>query len=248
MTAIATVDQVRELTAPDAPVLIALNRPQLEAAHAKMITFVQGRRARLLADMDEERQALEIAIKNKWAVKRHHAALDRMSKKVTFWDKIEAALNDGFVILPNFELNVFAIRTDAKKPRGAMTNSRYQNNFFQTAKLLPAGKGRYVSPAPTVMEQTSQISDGKGGTKELYSAWPTTFDDVDFPVVMAKPALMTAAGNAMTAKVFDEIGVAVDSRHSGRRSGDPVLIGRIRNPSGPDVSFYLGWYFDPSEL
>lgn len=141
MTAIATVDQVRELTAPDAPVLIALNRPQLEAAHAKMITFVQGRRARLLADMDEERQALEIALKNKWAVKRHHAALDRMGKKVTFWDKIEA--------------------------------------------------------------------------------------------VMAKPALMTAAGNAMTAKVFDEIGVAVDS---------------IRNPSGPDVSFYLGWYFDPSEL
>jgi hypothetical protein len=59
---------------------------------------------------------------------------------------------------------------------------------------------------------------------------------------------MTAAGNAMTAKVFDEIGVAVDSRYSGRRSGDPVLVGRIRNPSGPDVSFYLGWYFDPSAL
>jgi hypothetical protein len=246
MTAVATVDQARELSAPESPVLIALNRPQLEAAHAKMIAFVRGRRARLVADREEEEAALNVALKNKWAVKRHHAALDRMKKKVTFWDKIEAALLEGFVILPNFELNVFAIRTKAKKPRGGQLSGQY-NRFFQTAQLLPQGEGRYVSPEPFTETSSSTVKDGER-TREVFTQWPTEFDDVDFPVVMAKPALMTAAGDAMAKKLFDEVGVAVDSRHSGRRSGDPVLIGRIRNPAGPDVSFYLGWYFDPTAL
>jgi hypothetical protein len=67
---------------------------------------------------------------------------------------------------------------------------------------------------------------------------------------LAKPALMQRTATAMAQKLFDEIGVAVDSSFSGRTSGDPILLGRIRNPrrGRPDMTFFIGWYFDPSQL
>jgi len=64
--------------------------------------------------------------------------------------------------------------------------------------------------------------------------------------VIAKPALMSKTAEAMALKIFDEIGVAVDTK--GRKS-DPVIIGRIKNPrQRPDLSFFIGWFFNPADL
>ena len=48
----------------------------------------------------------------------------------------------------------------------------------------------------------------------------------------------------------DEIGVAEDSWTGGTGKPDPIIIGRLRNPrrNAPAISFFVGWYFDPSHL
>lgn len=73
---------------------------------------------------------------------------------------------------------------------------------------------------------------------------------LNFPLALAKPVLMERAAAAMGRKLFDEIGVAVDTQWRGRRSGDPIILGRIRNPrrGRPDITFFVGWYFDPTNL
>lgn len=229
--------------------VIALDQPGLEASHAKMIEWSLSAQRQVSLELEEERSSLEIASKRKWATKPFAARISRLEKRTEFYRKIELALRAGYVLVPNFEMTAFAIRTDAKTPRGGTRSGRW-NNFVQSAKLLPAGEGRYIDPNPFIETNTDIVPDGKGGTKEVVTQRPTNLDDeISFPLAIARPMLMTRAGEAMALKIFDEVGVAVDTRRRGGR-GDPILMGYIGNPrdSRPGVSFFLGWSFDPSVL
>lgn len=227
--------------------VVALNQPQLVDAHARMIAWVESARTQTFAELDEERANLATATERKWATEPFRKRVSRLTKRVEFFDKIEAALREGYVLVPNFPMTVFAIRTDARAPKGGVEEGRW-NRFVQRAQLLPAGAGRYVDPAPKVFTQEAQVADGKGGTKTNVTQWPAEeFDAVTFPLAMARPMLMTSAGEAMARKIFDEVGIVTDS---GGPRPDPILVGRILNPNRgrPAVSFFLGWSFDPSRL
>lgn len=229
--------------------LVAVDRPQLEAAHGKMIEWAHVQIATVEAEKTAEEESLAVAKERKWATGAFRRRISIMEKRIVFYQKIEEALKAGYVIVPNFQMNVFAIRTKAQTPRGRVQRGSY-NAFYQTAQLLPQGEGRYLDPAPFVHTDKSQVDDGKGGTKEQITQWPSGFDtEISFPLALAKPALMQRTATAMAGKLFDEIGVAVDSSFSGRRSGDPILLGRIRNPrQRADMTFFIGWYFDPTNI
>lgn len=178
--------------------------------------------------------------------------LNVLGRQRTFYEKILAALKAGYAIIPNFQMNVFAIRTKAKAPRSESRAGQY-NQFPQRAQLLTQGEGAYVSPQPLVVTTKTKDKDGQGRDVERYFQSPDDeFQDVEFPIALAKPQLMSRVGEAMAAKLFDEVGVAVDTwnRNRGGGHGDPVLLGRLLNPrtNRPSVSFFLGWYFDPSKL
>lgn len=228
--------------------LIAIDRPQLEAAHRRMIEWAKVMQDRTATELKEEQAVMDVAVKNHWATKRHANACARLEKRIQFYQKIEQALLAGYVLVPNFDMNVFAIRTTAKTPRGQATTSHWQR-FIQAPMLLPQGKGEYRNPSPTVLQQTHDVPDGKGGTKKETMVWPTVFEDVEFPVALAKPVLMERTGEAMRSLIFDEIGVAQDTWRSGVKA-DPIVLGRIRNPrtNRPAVTFFIGWYFDPTRL
>lgn len=227
--------------------VIALNQPQLVAAHAQMLAWVETARTQTFTELDEERTNLATATERKWATEPFKKRVARLTKRVEFFDKIEAALREGYVLVPNFPMTVFAIRTDARAPKGGIEEGRW-NQFVQRAQILPEGHGRYVDPRPKVMTQESQVPDGNGGKKTAVSQWPAEeFDAVTFPLAMARPLLMTRAGETMARKIFDEVGIVTDS---GGPRPDPILVGRILNPNRgrPPVSFFLGWSFDPSRL
>jgi hypothetical protein len=230
--------------------LVALNRPELEAAHAKMIEWVNARIEKVDLDLQVEHAACEAAVDHHFATAPFDRRIRNLQRQRVFYDKILAALNAGFAIVPNFAMNVFAIRTRAREPRGAASKNHWER-FAQPAQLLQVGEGAYVNPNPAVYQRAETESDGKGGTKNVMVYFPEEFTDVEFPITLARPELMTRVGQAMATKIFDEIGVAVDSgsRVGGGR-GDPVVIGRLRNPrkGAPALSFFLGWYFDPSRL
>lgn len=227
--------------------VIALNLPQLDAAHVQMTGWARAQQAQVSTELAEERTNLEIATKRKWATDPFKRRIARLEKRVVFFAKMGDALDAGYILIPNFDMDVFAIRTKARNPVGGTRSGRF-NNFLQPAQILKKGEGRYVDPNPFV--HTEETPDGKGGTS--VHQWPTGIDEeISFPLAMARPMLMTKAGEAMALKVFDEIGIARDTqwRRTGTR-GDPFLVGRIGNPNRQRaaVSFFIGWSFDPSRL
>lgn len=226
--------------------VIALNMPQLETAHDQMLKWTGAKKASVAAELAEERANLEIATTRKWATEPFKRRIVKLERRVAFFSKMEDALAAGYILIPNFDMDVFAIRTRARNPVGGTRSGRF-NNFVQPAQILAKGEGRYIDPNPFIHTDEQK---GEKGTE--YYQWPTELDEeISFPLAMARPMLMTKAGEAMALKVFDEIGIARDTqwRRTGTR-GDPFIVGRIGNPNRqrPAVSFFIGWSFDPSRL
>lgn len=235
--------------------LVAIDNAQMQNAHAKMIEWARGMQAQCDAEGAEEGANLSVAVERKWATEPFKKRIRMLERRRQFYKKIEDALLAGYVIVPNFEMNVFAVRTDAKKPtqQNQTSDMSWSNpQFTQDAKQLPSGDGEYVNPVIPKESDSFTAQDNAGKTVTQYTHHTLDeFNDISFPLALAKPVLMSATAEAMAHKVFDEVGVAVDTRWRGSRRGDPILLGRIRNPrSGnkPDITFFIGWYFDPSNL
>lgn len=233
--------------------LAAIDNAEMKAAHGQMIEWARGKQLQCDAEKAEQQEALTVAEERKWATSAFRKRIAMLERRRVFYEKIEIALLAGYVIVPNFQMTVFAIRTKDTAPRGGVRAQTWRNQFVQNPQLLKAGEGEYQNPVPNVMQSSHEEPDGKGGVKTVKVEWPADeFNDLDFPIALAKPVLMSRTAEVMAQKLFDEIGVAVDTqgnRGTGSR-GDPILLGRIRNPrqGRPDISFFIGWYFDPSRI
>lgn len=238
--------------------LVAVDGPQLVSAHGRMIGWARVQIATMAAEKQAEEESLAIAVERKWATAAFRRRISMLGKRKEYYEKIEQALLAGWVIVPNFEMNVFAIRTTKEHPDHTrqFTNQwdRSKREFRQAAQALPVGEGEFVNPLANSYASSYEgtDSDGKKATQHYQQSFGG-FQDIDFPIVLAKPVVMSKSAEAMAAKVFDEIGVARDSgveRHRGSRVGDPFMLGRIRNPrkNRPDITFFIGWTFDPSRL
>jgi hypothetical protein len=208
------------------------------------------------AEKKAEEESLAIAVERKWATAAFRRRISMLGKRIEFYEKIEQALLAGFVIVPNFEMNVFAIRTTKGSPDHLRrdTSSWQRGDFRQPTQTLPAGEGEFVNPELSEFGSSYETtdSDGKKVTQHYKQSFGG-FQDINFPIVLAKPVVMSKSAEAMAARVFDEIGIARDSGaapHRGARAGDPFVLGRCRNPrkNRPDITFFIGWLFDPSRL
>lgn len=230
--------------------LIATDQEQLGVAHAQMLAWVQGKQVECATELAEETEAFAVAKAHKWATAKLRRRITQLEQRQVFYAKIEEAVQAGYVIVPNFDMNVFAIRTTATDPVGvSMTWQHGRPVYPQQAELLPVGEGEYQSPNVDVGHSPEMVTKPDGTAQKTTRYWPSTFKDVEFPIALAKPMLMSRTAEVMAKKLFDEIGVAVDTRVS-RRAGDPILLGVLRNPrrTRPDITFFIGWYFSPDRL
>lgn len=224
--------------------LQAVSGDQMISAHEQMRTWAGARIARLRADLNEEIEVRHIAAKNRWATKRHDRKIREMERRIDFFVKIDAALEAGYVIIPNFSMDVFAMRTDRTTPAPNTAQGGSWNVQMQSARVLPEGFGEYRNPHPMVQTDEEKTENGVERTSYAVGEWL----DIEFPFALAKPMLMSRTAEALALKCFDEIGIVQDTGRSGGR-GDPYIIGRILNPAKrPDISFFIGWFFDPSAL
>jgi hypothetical protein len=239
--------------------LVAVDGPQLVSAHGRMISWARAQVATMEAEKQAEEESLAIAVSRKWATAGLRRRVSMLGKRREFYEKIEQALLAGFVIVPNFEMNVFAIRTTKESPNHLRANVASWNanrsvGLRQPAETLPAGEGKFVNPNLYEYHSSYETKDseGKKGVQH-YRQSTGGFQNIDFPIVLAKPVVMSKSAEAMAQRVFDEIGVARDSgaeAHRGGRVGDPFVLGRCRNPrkNRPDITFFIGWLFDPTRL
>jgi len=157
--------------------------------------------------------------------------LERMAvKRIEYYRKIMDALLAGYFIVPNFPMEIFAIRTKAKLPKAEARKGIQEWRFsMPQAQKLPTGAGRYVSTRLGL----SKIDEEYWETDE--------FLPVEFPVALVRPEIIKETGKALEAKIFDQVGIVRD-----RPNSDPMIIGKIRHPGGNDkeISFLIAWWLD----
>jgi hypothetical protein len=227
--------------------LSARNSKEMAESQSKLAGWLQGKMNSCETEATNLRKAADHAKKMKWNHKNLLAAFSREMRRVVYYEKLLKAVQAGYVLIPWNWMDVFAVRVKRDSPRTTFAESNERKNAINRLPdarpdNLRAGEGRYV--ADNVMGKATRYSELKDGKEVVkWSAYPTDFMDVEFPLAAAKPELMNATANAMALKIFDEIGV------SPARSGkDPLIIGSIRGPQYKKQFFLIAWYLDTRAL
>jgi hypothetical protein len=226
--------------------LVATNPGQMEQCQGALIQWCQQKMELVKADLADAEENLAIAKKNKWRHAPWQRRVSLAKAKLTFYDKVEKAVEAGYYIVPAFPVDVFAIRTDRDRPNSARSRSAWET-FKQNPRLLPAGEGAYVSDLPEVWRHAHPYIDSKTGEeKESVTFTPGEFEDVEFPMTLVKPQVLDATAKAMARKIFDQIGVLPNRR----AKGDPILVGQIIPPHRrhEPLTFFISWWLNTNDL
>lgn len=244
--------------------VIARTPAEMQQARASLAEWMRRKVDIQQKDADELAEEVRVA---EWSnfksttLKRHHSIA---VKRVAFYEKMVAALEAGYCIVPNFPVELIAIRTTRESPEQNMHHWRNEAAKDIKTDKPELGEGQFVSAVAETNSMTQYVYDDKGmAVKDAQGNWksktvfyPSEYDtEVEFPVSIARPAVMTATAEAMALKCFDEIGVlGVPARQTARgRKADPIVVGRIIDPRSTKasprfVTFMLAWYIDTKEL
>lgn len=227
--------------------LAAQSPDEMRQCQEALILWTKRKIELVEAEYAELRGAYKHAVERKWkaSVLKRHA--DLAAKRIVFYQKMKAALEAGYYIVPNFPVTLFAIRTDRKKPARMYRVAAYAPRMSQNARILPQGEGQYQNPEPITMQSKDARKDLTG--RDVRDYWNKAWDDMEFPANMAKLEVMRAATRAMGLKIFDELGMLPADRV---RHTDPILIGCIIDPRGTyyhnKLSFMIAWHLDTRTL
>jgi len=234
---------------------VAVNATEMKAANEGIKTFLRNKLAAVQCEIDEAQAALDSATKHKWKTSTFKNIMLRRKQEHLYYSKLLAACEAGFTIIPNMEVDVFAIRVKRDKPAHKVVQnirtSSYSDPWIndESEQRLPVGEGRYESPTQTVEVDKSEGVNAKG-EKTFVTTWiPDGFAQLDFPLSVAHPVVMDATARAMAMKIFDRIAVVPKTRSAGR--GDPIVVGQITRKHGyttKTASFLIAWYLDPRTL
>jgi hypothetical protein len=190
----------------------------------------------------ETYDAYERAKKMRWKHEPMRNLWRNASQRLAYYQKVKAALEAGYYIVPNFDVQFFAIRTTKKSPRDSWAIGSWNTDHKKNAEQLPIGEGEYQNPFPVIYERFQD--DGTGGQKRLTRA--ESWDKMEFPIFMAKPEVMEATQQAISKKIFDRIGV-----YPRYKKEDPVIIGQIFRKQGNKekiVSFMIAWHLNTNMI
>lgn len=254
---LATVCAVTESVGDGDIVVIAKSPAEMEIAQRGLVAWATDRIQRLEVEAIEAETNLEQAKKSKWKVAPWKKAAALARGRVIYYQKIRAALEDGYVIMPDLPAQTLAVRTTASGPSFRTLESSWHRSALPdaTTDSPPIGGGKYVSP--DVEYKTWSGSEGEGGQKKTtYYARAIGFGDIDFPMTLVKPQILSETNRAMALKIFDEIGILPAGSGGGRmlratKQPDPVVIGRIVRTEGARrivCAFLITWWVDSRAL
>jgi hypothetical protein len=219
-------------------VVVARNSSEMALAQQKLLTWAD---ARIEAERDllteaETKLAKAREMKQRTTTYANRVMLARGS--VSYYEKIKLALEAGYCIVPNFPIELIAIRTTKASP----TLRDHTNE--QKAMMLAPGEGRYVDPIPKMSTRV----ETEEGEKPKRVRHADHFREVTFPASLARIEILEDLDRAQKLKLFDAIGILPSTR----RKPDPMLIGQIYHRRGQfsvkTVSFLITWWIDTSTL
>lgn len=229
--------------------LVARNPNEMALAKTGLELWLRGKVQSCDVEHEELRTAASEAAEHGWktdTLTRHEGLA---KKRGDFYRKVLAAVGAGYTIVPNFPIDVFAVRVKRPRPpREISTSTRSQRNATQAANEIkapgiPQDEGRYVGAMPMGTVGSYPTKDSSGKEIEKYFFETNDYTEIEFPIEAARPEVMTATAEAMALRVFDEIGICPQSR-----KGDPLIIGTVLSPkvgySQKRVSFLIAWHLD----
>jgi hypothetical protein len=254
-TAIATAGSVAvtDLTT-DMPglELVATDPDQMRAAQQQLVAWYRGKLQTVRGELTDADNNYSTARINGFKADSFRRALNKAKLRVEFYEKCLKAVEAGYVIVPDFPIDVFAVRTMEDKPesfREITAWRRSAGHWRVTSESPPAGEGKYVGSVTVDKVRKVDVKHEKTGELEKkFEAEAVAFAEVDFPIALAQPTMLNATHAAMAMKVFDEIGCL-----PARRAADPIITGRIYFPGGKPndrraVAFMIAWWIDTRQL
>jgi hypothetical protein len=245
-TAVATIPQTTPV-AVDVQ-LTATEPDEIASAQQALIAWTKQKIDSLQAERIELEDAYNHAVAQKWAsgTLKRHATL--ATKRIEFYEKMKAALEHGYVIIPNFPVTVFAIRTKKNAPLRVFKSSsaNWKNIHQQLSEQLPQGEGDYQNPRPVVTKEC--IKAATQTTLAEYVDYAEEWKDLEFPVQMSKVQIMEATTRAMALKIFDDFGIMPE-----RKKEDPIIVARLLDPRSTTynrrfVTFMVAWHLNTRDL
>jgi hypothetical protein len=230
--------------------VVALVPSDLPAAQSSLVSWTRAKIIALGEELREQRQNLAQAKRLKWKHTGWTSAISRTRKRMIYFAKIQTALRAGFLIVPNFDVEVIAVRV-ANANRSP--NEAVDVNTA-APQLLPPGIGQYVDNQLSGHFETRAWKDSQGRDHSTQDFHPTAYDtEIDFPATLVKPVVMEATQLAMDQLLFDRIGIVRKSRRS-----DPIVVGQIIDPATTSkwqlrsqpkcVTFFVAWWLDTRDL
>lgn len=228
-------------------VVIAHNVHEMAQAQANVANWAEDKARDARESELEILEGLRVAKEHKWATSALSKAATLARKQREFYHKIAAASRLGYAIVPNFPIDVFAIRTKRLSPVAEDTPN--WSTHRQSSESPPAGEGVTVSAIPSVDTEVRDDTNYKGEAIKRRFSWATAFRDVQFPLAAVKPMVLDDAGRAMAAGIFDEIGISPQGIIRSPKRHDPMVIGQvIYRPKNKVVSFLISWWMTNSDL
>lgn len=222
---------------------------EMIVANQALIAWCDTKIKEVSQELAEVTEARDRAKKNKWSSSALTNQVRRIGKRIQFFGKMKECLMQGYYIVPNFPVTAFVVRTEARWPK--VIEHGYRIGSGDTEHKpgpLAVGEGEYKNPFQTVYQKDTQPKEAGGKVDRRYFT-EGEFENIEFPLNMAKPHIMHAVERAMALKVFDDIGILPDPSP---KKKDPIIVGRIYdNPTTHHrvpLTFMISWHLDTRAL
>lgn len=228
--------------------VIATTPQGMIAAQPKLLEWCEARIDSGRRDLSLAESTFNALQRAKMRTQSASAQINKARRRIGFYEKVRAAIAAGYYIVPPFELQVFAIRTDRMPDEEESENSRGNEH---KARVLPVGEGAYVDPVPAreqIGTKTKIRDYGSDKGKEYQVALYDNADEfnaVSLPLRAQRPEIIDAVSGALEQKIFDALGIA-----PAYRAADPIICGQIIRPEkySTPVTFFVAWWLDQSDL
>jgi hypothetical protein len=233
---------VVEVQPPGDLLVVAENPGELQLAQSQIVSWFARKVGAIDAELAIGRQELENAREAGWRLAPFQKIVRDLELNQTYYQKALAAVEEGYCIVPNFPVEIVAIRTVYDLPGKQRCESKHwRPSMESSSEMNEVGEGEYVAKDLKIAV-TDVVKDEKGNIKERW--WEATeFKEVALPVKFMKPKVLAATQHAMAHKIFDEVGVL-----PARKKSDPIVVGRILGPKEKVLTFLIAWFVDSRDL
>lgn len=222
--------------------IIALNPREMAEAQGTTIEWADQRITEATQELTEAQQVSDALSGASLRRSQAYNLISKARSRLRFYEKVKAALQAGYYIVPPFNIQLFAIRRDDAPPAERSERSWVVE---RSAQSLPVGEGQYVNPQLRrlhIDNRKEKQADGSTREVAIYEN-EDEWRDVALPVRALKPKVIEEVGRALELRIFDALGIA-----PAYRAADPIVLGEINRPNGGHLSFFVAWWLDKGDL